>query len=97
MAIEIQQEKKGNPFVWLIIIVILGLIGWFVWQFFQPLKYVKQPELKEILPSSSQLLIEAKLDTQGVINHPVFQSLSSHIEWPLEAGQLGKPNLFQPF
>ncbi|MGB9726750.1 MAG: hypothetical protein ACPLXB_01555 [Minisyncoccia bacterium] len=97
MAIEIQQEKKGNPFIWLIILVILGLIGWFGWQFFEPLKYVKQPEMKELLPFTSQLLIEAKLDTQGVINHPVFQNLNSHIEWPLPSGQLGKTNPFQPY
>lgn len=97
MAIEIQQEKRGNPFVWLIILVILGLIGWFGWQFFEPLKYIKQPEIKEILPPSSQLLIETKLDTQSVLNHPVFQNLISHINWPLPPVQLGKPNPFQKF
>lgn len=97
MAIEIQQEKQGNPFVWLIIILLIGVVGWFIWQFFEPVKYIKQPELKDILPSSSQLLVEAKLDTQGVINNPVFQSLSSHIEWPLPAIQLGKTNPFLPF
>lgn len=97
MAIEIQQEKQGNPFVWIIVILIIGVLGWFGWQFFEPSKYVKQPELKDILPSSSQLLLEAKLDIQSVINNPVFQNLSSHIQWPLPPVSLGKTNPFQSF
>lgn len=97
MAIEIPQERQSNPFLWLVLIGLLGVAGWFAWQFFQPVKLIKKPELREILPASSQLLIEAKLDTQSVLNHPVFQNLTSHINWPLPPVQLGKPNPFQKF
>jgi len=97
MAIEIQQEKRANPFLWLVILVILGVGGWFLWNFLKPQKLIKEPQIKDILPQSSQMLLQAKLDTQSVLNHPVFQSLSSHISWPLPSVQLGKTNPFQPF
>jgi len=97
MAIEIQQEKRKNPLGWLIAIIILGIIGWFGWQFFKPAQLTRQPKMEEILPTASQLLMEAKLDTGGVLNHPIFLGLTSHINWPLPPPKLGKTNPFQPF
>ncbi|HOK17593.1 MAG TPA: hypothetical protein PL164_02485, partial [Candidatus Paceibacterota bacterium] len=97
MAIEIQKEKKGNPFIWLIVIAIIGIGGWFLWQIFQPSKLVSEPKVQDILPPTAQSLIEARLDTQGVLNHPVFQSLTPHLNWPPPPPALGKTNPFQPF
>jgi len=77
----------------------LGLImvGWIGWNFLKPSRILKTPEVKDLLPSSSQELIEAKLDIGIVSNHPVFQELISHITWPLDVPDLGRANPFKSF
>ncbi|MDD5760757.1 MAG: hypothetical protein PHF45_01740 [Candidatus Pacebacteria bacterium] len=97
MAIEVKQQKTGNLGSFLIIILILIMIGWLAWEFLKPSDFLKQPDIKDLLPSSSQELVEAKLDIGQVFNHPVFKTLTSHIIWPLEIPELGRFNPFKPF
>ncbi|MFA5360770.1 MAG: hypothetical protein WC320_02270 [Candidatus Paceibacterota bacterium] len=97
MAIEVKQQKSSNLGSFLIIILVLIMIGWLVWEFLKPSDFFKQPDIKDLLPASSQGLIEAELDINQVFNHPVFQTLSPHIVWPLEIPELGRPNPFKPF
>jgi len=96
MAIEIKTEKKFN-FSLLFIIFLLAVLGWFVWNFLKPIKIAKKPRLEELLPPASQELIQAQLDINKILNHPVFQGLVSHISWPINVPALGRQNPFQPF
>ncbi|RLG15493.1 hypothetical protein DRN69_02930 [Candidatus Pacearchaeota archaeon] len=97
MAIEIKQQKKNNIFIYLVIILLLIMIGWVGWSFFKPSKIFSEPDIEDLLPTSSQELIEAKLDIEMVSNNPVFQTLNSHISWPLDIPDLGRVNPFKSF
>jgi hypothetical protein len=97
MAIEVKQQKSSNLGPFLIIAIILIIIGWLAWSFLKPSDFFKQPDIKDILPSSSQELIDAELNIGQVLNHRVFQTLAPHIIWPLEVPELGRPNPFKPF
>ena len=97
MAIEIKQQKKNNIFIYLVIILLLIMIGWVGWSFFKPSKIFSEPDIEDLLPTSSQELIEAKLDIEMVSNNPVFQTLNSHISWPLDVPDLGRVNPFKSF
>jgi hypothetical protein len=97
MAIEIKKQKKNNVLLYIVIILGLIIVGWIDWNFLKPSRVFKTPEAKDLLPSSSQELIEAKLDIGIVSNHPVFQALISHITWPLGIPDLGRANPFKPF
>jgi len=97
MAIEIKKQKKNNILLYLLIILILFLVGWAGWSFLKPSKILKTPEIEDLLPPSSQELIEAKLDIGIILNHPVFQTLNSHITWPLDVPDLGRANPFKSF
>jgi len=99
MAIEIQTERKNNPLLWIIILVIILVIGfWVVKNFFQSGDVTIRPKAEEVLPSSvSQKVAQADLNVQGILNNPVFQTLTPHISWPLPTVTLGRPNPFQPF
>jgi hypothetical protein len=97
MAIEIKKQKKNNIGLFLIIIFVLIIIGWIGWNFLKPIEILKKPEIKDLLPLSSQELIDAKLDIGKVLNNVVFQTLGSHITWPLDIPDLGRPNPFKPF
>ncbi|MGC8651127.1 MAG: hypothetical protein ACP5RX_00635 [Minisyncoccia bacterium] len=99
MAIEVQQEKKSNPILWIIIILVILAIGfWIVKNFFQPSDLFQKPKTEDVLPSPiSSEVINAKLNINGVISNPIFQTLSSHITWPLPSSALGRLNPFQPF
>lgn len=97
MAIEIKKQKKNNIGLFLIIIVVLVIIGWAGWSFLRPIEIFKKPTIEDLLPFSSQELIQAELDIGKVLNHPVFQTLSPHIVWPLDIPALGRSNPFKPF
>jgi len=105
MAIQIQPEKRTN-FTPLIIVIFLLIIGAFLY-----LKYfrggvIKEKEINyspEILPPTSQEILKKGVDISSfsnrikeVLEHPVFKSLISHINWPPESPQLGRPNPFKP-
>ena len=97
MAIEIKKQKKNNALLYLVIILGLIMVSWIGWNFLKPSRILKTPEIKDLLPSSSQELIEAKLDIGIVSNHPVFQALIPHITWPLDVPDLGRADPFKPF
>ncbi len=97
MAIEIKKQKKNNILLYLLIILVLFLIGWIGWGFFKPGEIFQKPDIEDLLPPSSQELIEAKLDIGIISNHPVFQTLSPHITWPLDIPDLGRANPFKSF
>lgn len=97
MAIEIKKQKKNNIVLYLIIILILIIVGWIGWDFFKLGKVSPEPKIESLLPSSSQELVQAKLDIDKISNHSVFQTLVSHITWPLNISDLGRPNPFEPF
>jgi len=99
MAIEIKQEKKGNPLIWIIIIVVVLAIGvWFVNNFLRPEEILQKPKIEDVLPSSaSQQLIKANLNIDSILSNPIFQTLAPHITWPLASPALGRQNPFQPF
>jgi len=97
MAIEIKQQKKNNIFIYVVIILLLIMIGWVGWSFFKPSDIFSEPDIEDLLPTSSQELIEAKLDIEMVSNNPVFQTLNSHISWPLNVPDLGRVNPFKSF
>lgn len=97
MAIEIKKQKKNNILLYLLIVFILFLVGWVGWSFLKPSKIFKTPEIKDLLPPSSQELIGSKLDIGIILNHPVFQTLNPHITWPLDVPDLGRPNPFKAF
>lgn len=97
MAIEIKKQKKNNILSYFLIILILFLVGWIGWSFLKPSKILKKPEIEDLLSSSSQELIEAKLDIGIILNNSVFQTLGSHITWPLDVPDLGRDNPFKSF
>lgn len=97
MAIEIKKQKKNNILLYLLIILVLFLIGWIAWSFLKPEEIFQKPDIEDLLPPSSQELIEAKLDIEIISNHPVFQTLSPHIAWPLDIPDLGRVNPFKVF
>ena len=99
MAIEIKQEKKGNPLIWIIIIVVVLAIGvWVVRNFLKPEEILQKPKIEDVLPSSaSQQLIKANLNIDSILSNQIFQTLVSHITWPLASPALGRHNPFQPF
>jgi len=97
MAIEIKKQKKNNVLLYLVIILSLIMVSWIGWNFLKPSRILKAPDAKDLLPSSSQELIEAKLDIGMISNHPVFQALISHITWPLDVPDLGRANPFKSF
>jgi len=99
MAIEVQQEKKGNPLIWIIIIAVVLAIGvWFVKNFLRPEEILQKPKIEDVLPSSaSQQLIKANLNIDSILSNPIFQTLAPHITWPLASPALGRQNPFQPF
>jgi len=97
MAIEVRQRKKSNLGILLVIILILVIAGWLVWSFLKPIEILQKPKIEDLLPGSTQELISAELNVNQVFNHPVFQTLTSHIVWPLEIPQLGRKNPFEPF
>jgi len=97
MAIEIKKQKKKNILLYLLIILVLFLIGWIGWGFFKPGEIFQESDIEDLLPASSQELIEAKLDIGIISNHPVFQTLSPHITWPLDIPDLGRANPFKVF
>lgn len=98
MAIEIKQEKKGNPLLLIITIVIVLAFGsWLVVNFLKPVEFLPKLKIEEVLPSSaSQQLVKANLNIDNILNNQVFQTLSSHINWPLPSVQLGKHEIFKP-
>jgi len=95
MAIEIKKQKRSNILSYFLIILVLFLIGWIGWSFFRPGEIFQKPNIEDLLPSSSQELIEAKLDIGIILNNPVFQTLSPHITWPLDVPDLGRANPFK--
>jgi len=99
MAIEVQQEKKGNPLIWIIIIAVVLAIGvWFVKNFLRPEEILQKPKIEDVLPSSaSQQLIKANLNIDSILSNQIFQTLAPHITWPLASSTLGRQNPFQPF
>ena len=97
MAIEIKKQKKSNILSYLLIILVLFLIGWISWGLLKPGEIFQKPNIEDLLSSSSQELIEAKLDIGMVLNHPVFETLDSHITWPLDVPDLGRANPFNSF
>ncbi len=98
MAIEVQQEKKGNPLIWIIIIAVVLAIGfWFVKNFLRPEEILQKPKIEDVLPSSaSQQLIKANLNIDSILGNQIFQTLAPHITWPLPSVQLGKQDIFKP-
>jgi cytoskeletal protein RodZ len=99
MAIDVQQEKKGNPLIWIIIIIVVLVIGfWFVKNFLRPEEILQKPKIEDVLPSSaSQQLIKANLNIDSILSNQIFQTLIPHITWPLVSSALGRQNPFQPF
>jgi len=97
MAIEIKKQKKNNIFLYLVIILLLITIGWVGWNFLKPSEIFSKPDIKDLLPSSSQDLIEDRIEIEIISNDPVFQTLNSHITWPLDVPDLGRANPFKPF
>ena len=97
MAIEIKKQKKSNILSYLLIILVLFLIGWIAWGFLRPGEIFQKRNIEDLLSSSSQELIEAKLDIDMILNHPVFKTLSPHIIWPLDVPDLGRANPFKVF
>lgn len=99
MAIEIQQEKKSNPFIWIIILIVIVVIGiWGVKTFLKPEEILPKPSLKEILPSEvSQNVYDADLKIDRVLDNAIFKTLAPHISWPLPNKELGHSNPFQPY
>ena len=95
MAIEIKKQKRSNALSYFLIILVLFLIGWIGWSFFKPGEIFQKPNIENLLPSSSQELIEVKLDIGIILNNPVFQTLSPHITWPLDVPDLGRANPFK--
>ncbi len=95
MAIEIKQQKKSNFGLWLAILILVLIAGWLAWSFLKPVSLTKQFKIEDLIPSSQ--LIPAQLDIKGVLNNPVFQTLTAHITWPLSVPPLGRSNPFQPF
>jgi len=95
MAIEIKKQKRSNILSYFLIILVLFLIGWIGWSFFKPGEIFQKPNIENLLPSSSQELIEAKLDIGIILNDSVFQTLSPHITWPLDVPDLGRANPFK--
>jgi len=99
MAIEIKQQKKNNSGIFIILIIIaLIVIGYlFAKDFLRLEDFVKQPKPEEVLPSKEATQINnATLDISKIVNNPLFQNLTSHIQWPLPVVQLGKTNIFRP-
>lgn len=99
MAIEIKQEKKGNPLIWIIIIIVVLAIGvWFVNNFLRPEEILQKPKTEDVLPSPiSSEVMNAKLNINGILNNTIFQTLAPHITWPLASPALGRQNPFKPF
>ncbi len=97
MAIEIKKENKSNLGSWIMILLIVVLGVWILFQFIRPVKLIHIPRPEDVLPQSSYELVQAQLDIQGVLQDPVFQTLSSHISWPPSEVPLGKSNPFRPF
>ena len=97
MAIEIKKQKKNNILLYLIAILFLIVISWIGWSFFKPNDIFSKPEIEDLLPSSSQELIGAKLNIGIVSNKPIFQTLNPHIAWPLDVPDLGRINPFKSF
>ncbi|GEM_PF-1283626 len=99
MAIDVQQEKKGSPLIWIIVIAIILVIGvWFVKNFLKPEEILQKPKMEDVLPSSaSQQLIKANLNIDSILSNQIFQTLASHITWPLVSPALGRQNPFQSF
>ena len=97
MAIEIKKQKKNNIFLYLVIILLLIIIGWVGWSFFKPSDIFSKPDIEDLLPTSSQELIGAKLNIGIVSNNPIFQTLNPHIAWPLDVPDLGRINPFKSF
>jgi hypothetical protein len=98
MAIEIKQEKKGSPLLWIIIIVVvLAISFWFVTNFLRPEEILQKPKIEDVLPSAaSQELIKANLNIDSILSNQIFQTLAPHITWPLPSVQLGKQDIFKP-
>lgn len=97
MAIEIKQQKNSNLGVLLILVLILIIGGWLVWNFLKPIELLQKPKIEDILPHSTQQLMNIELNINQVFDHPVFNTLVSHIVWPLEIPSLGRENPFEPF
>ncbi|NMB92540.1 MAG: hypothetical protein GYA31_02895 [Parcubacteria group bacterium] len=99
MAIEIQPEKKSNPFIWIIILVVIVIIGvWGVKTFLKPEEILPTPKLEDVLPSPvSPEVMKADLQINRILDDPIFKTLAPHITWPLPAKELGRQNPFQPF
>jgi cytoskeletal protein RodZ len=98
MAIEVQQEKKGNPLIWIIITAVVLVIGvWVVRNFLKPEEILQKPKIEDVLPSAaSQELVKANLNINSILNNQIFQTLAPHITWPLVSPALGRQNPFQP-
>jgi len=99
MAIEIKQEKKGNPLIWIIIlVVILGIGFWVVKTFLKPEEILSKPRMEDILPSPDSVrLNQADLNMSSILDNPIFQTLAPHISWPLPVSSLGHQNPFKQF
>jgi hypothetical protein len=97
MAIEIKQQKQSKLGSFLIIILILAILGWLGWNFLKPIEIFQEPSITDLLPDVSQELIYAELNIGKVFNHSVFQTLTSHVVWPLEIPNLGRENPFQAY
>ena len=98
MAIDVQQGKKGNPLIWIIIMVVVLAIGfWFVKNFLKPEEILQKPKIEDVLPSAaSQELVKANLNIDSILSNQIFQTLAPHITWPLPSVQLGKQDIFRP-
>lgn len=97
MAFEIPVRKKTFP--WFIILLIMFVIisGIIVWSLYGPSKHItEKPQIEKLLTPIAFQAHEAKLDFESLIYTPLFQVLTSSINWPLILPSLGRPNPFLP-
>lgn len=95
MAIEIKKQSNKNAGTYLLVILLLALVGWAGWSFFRTPDFLISTDVEELLPSSSQELMEAELNIGNILDNSIFQTLTSHIVWPLEVPDLGRANPFK--
>jgi len=98
MAIEVPKEKKNHSLLWLGIIILILVAAYFAWRLFFPSsKIISEPDMTKLVGPTTQQVQKLELDINQVINHPVFQTLKSHLLSPLTTGPLGRTNPFLPF
>ncbi|MFA6354092.1 MAG: hypothetical protein WCX12_00150 [Candidatus Paceibacterota bacterium] len=96
MAIIIEEEKKRGGFLmvlsWLILIVVVALAAYYV--FFQnpdSIEIIIPPELED----TNDFLTIRKLDTQEIIQNPIFSSLQVFVN-PSNEANISRSNPFLP-